>query len=525
MFKNLRGENKKRDKVIKIVITVLLLLLPFLDMLRTTNIRNFEILGISIIEIWNILLIGVAFLLTLFKCKWKELLFVFGYLIVLGIYIVFHFKHIITFDTSLFPRADFNFVTETFYIGRVYILPLALLFVLIKNKDIFNKEFYFKIIKIVIAIISFSIIILNVLKLSFISYSDTHDFNIRNIFDYFLFQGDFRQLSSRGWFDSANELSAIMFMLFPINLYLLFKEGKKSNVALFVGQFIAMILLGTRTSAVGSVLIVLAVGFLYFIFVLTRTEILKVNFTKIFVFCSLICIAFFSVSPFMIARLNEGKADFSVKNQEAYDELEDDKNDPEKMSELFEKYRDEYMINELFLKIYPYEVDPDFWLQMAARDKALNNDSRRMKADILARVKERSNNSADTYLGLGYTLNMIDGERDYTYQYYLFGIVGIIVLMGPYFGILIYLIAKCLFNFKKCFKLNVACSLMGIVLGLLIAYYSGHVFGWVSPMMWLVVMLSLGVYIVLENCSKKEKEIKSEKENNKKTLDKFLKSI
>ena len=66
---------------------------------------------------------------------------------------------------------------------------------------------------------------------------------------------------------------------------------------------------------------------------------------------------------------------------------------------------------------------------------------------------------------------------------------------------------------------------MGIVLGLLIAYYSGHVFGWVSPMMWLVVMLSLGVYIVLENCSKKEKEIKSEKENNKKTLDKFLKSI
>ena len=327
------------------------------------------------------------------------------------------------------------------------------------------------------------------MKLSFISYSYTHYFNIRNIFDYFLFQGDFRQLSSRGWFDSANELSAIMFMLFPINLYLLFKEGKKSNVALFVGQFIAMILLGTRTSAVGSVLIVLAVGFLYFIFVLTRTEILKVNFTKIFVFCSLICIAFFSVSPFMIARLNEGKTDFSIKNQEAYDELEDDKNDPEKMSELFEKYRDEYMINELFLKIYPYEVDPDFWLQMASRDKSLNNDSRRMKSDILARVKERSNNSADTYLGLGYTLNMIDGERDYTYQYYLFGIVGIIVLMGPYFVILIYLIAKCLFNFKKCFKLNVACSLMGIVLGLLIAYYSGHVFGWVSPMMWLIVML------------------------------------
>ena len=77
MFKILRGENKTRDKIIKFSIMVLLILLPFLDMLRTTGIRHIEILGISIIEIWNILLIGVAFLLTLFKCNWKQLLFVF----------------------------------------------------------------------------------------------------------------------------------------------------------------------------------------------------------------------------------------------------------------------------------------------------------------------------------------------------------------------------------------------------------------------------------------------------------------
>ncbi len=61
----------KKDKIIKWCITTLLILLPFLDMLRTTDIRHFEILGISIIEIFNILLIGMAFILTLFKLKVK----------------------------------------------------------------------------------------------------------------------------------------------------------------------------------------------------------------------------------------------------------------------------------------------------------------------------------------------------------------------------------------------------------------------------------------------------------------------
>ena len=148
-----------------------------------------------------------------------------------------------------------------------------------------------------------------------------------------------------------------------------------------------------------------------------------------------------------------------------------------------------------------------------------------MKADILARVKERNNNDLDTYFGLGYTLNMIDGERDYVYQYYLFGIIGIIVLMGPYFAMLLYLIFKALFNLKKCFKLDVACSLMGVLLCLLIAYYSGHVFGWVSPMMWLTVMIGISNFVILENINKNDNQLEKEKSRNKKIFEKTLRSI
>lgn len=491
----------KKNKYIKLFVTILLICLPFLDMLRTTDIRHFEILGISIVEIFNILLIGTAFILTLFKCNKKELFGVTCYLVLIAIYVVLHYNHIINFDKSIFPKADFNFLTETFYIGRVYVLPLALLFVLIKNRDIFNKDFYFKIIKIVIAIISFSIVILNVLKLSYISYSSSHDFVTHNIFDYFLYQGDFRLLSSRGWFDSANELSAIMFMLFPINIYFLYKEGKKFNYVLFILQFLAMILLGTRTSAVGAVLVVIFALVTYIVSTLFNKQKFNMLFLKNFLFISLICITFFTISPFMISRLNEGKADFSVKDTNAYTELKNDKviNNKETLSKIFLKYKDEYLINELFLKLYPFENDTEFWIEIASRDKALNNNSRIMKSDIIKRIKERNNDNMDTYLGMGYTLNMMDLERDYFYQYYLFGIVGLVLLLGPYFAILVYLLIKGIKKFKHNFNFETIMCLISPLLGLIIAYHSGHVFGWVSPMMWLVVTLSLIVYIVNQN--------------------------
>ena len=506
----------KRNKFIKISVTILLILLPFLDMLRTTDIRHFELFGISIVEIFNIMLIGGAFIVTLTKCNKKQIIGIICYLFLISIYIILHYNHIITFDKNIFQKANFNFITETFYICRVYLLPLALLFVLMNNRDIFDKTFYFRIIKIVIFIISGSIVILDILKISYISYSDTHNFVVNNLFDYFLYQGDFRLLSARVWFDSANELSAIMFMLFPINIYLLYKEGNKNNWMLFIVQFIAMILLGTRTSAVGSVLVVATSFIVYLILILFGKNEMNVIFLKRFSIISLICITFFTISPFMISRLNEGKADFSVRNVEAYSELSVER-DKSTLSKLFEKYKDEYLINELFLKLYPFENDIDFWIKIASRNKVLNNNSRIMKTDIIRRIKERNNNTMDTYLGMGYTLNMMDLERDYVYQYYLFGIIGVILLMSPYFVIFIYICIKCFKYFKKNFNFETILCLMGPLLGMLIAYYSGHVFGWVSPMMWLVVTLSLIFIIVRNNCNKDMKDIvKLEKENIKK---------
>ena len=154
--------------------------------------------------------------------------------------------------------------------------------------------------------------------------------------------------------------------------------------------------------------------------------------------------------------------------------------------------------------MYPITNDKEFWISMAKRDRALNNNSRIMKTDILARVKERNNNSMDTYYGLGYTLNFMDIERDYVYQYYLFGIFGLILFICPYFILLIISLVKVLKHLFDYIKIPTIIFFMSPVLGLAIAYLSGHVFGWVSPMMFLVFTFGLLNFFVREEKCKNE---------------------
>ena len=491
-----------KNRVLKKLITTLFLILPFLDMLRTTEIRHFEIFGISCIELINILLIGMSLFITIikiFKDRKKHLLYLFLFIIISGIYMIFHYQNLMKFNTNLLNFIDFNFIRESFYIFRVYMLPIFLLFILLENKDIFDGKYYLNISKLIIFIISFSIIILDIFKLSYISYSDTNNFVERNLFDYFLYQGDWKLLSARGWFDSANELSAILLMLFPVNIYLLYKEKKKTNYCLYIMQFLAMILLGTRTSAYGALLvsIVLLIG--YIVYTSIRKEKYNSKFLKDYVIMTLTLTIYLVISPFMLGQINDSNYDFSIQNMDAYKKLQDTN---EELDQLIKQYASEYLINPVYFDYYPIQNDTEFWLKIANRDRVLNSNDRNLKIEILNRVKERNNNKMDKYLGMGYTLGFIDFERDYIYQYYILGLFGILLFIVPYFIVLIYNIIKVLFNLKKNFKYITLISIMSPCLILLAAYFSGHVFVWVCPMMNLVLSLGLLNVIVDENYKK-----------------------
>lgn len=495
---------KTKDKIIKYSIFIMFILLPIIDCIRRTPIKNIEILGISIIEITNIIIIGYTLLLTIFSLKdrKKELLPIIIYSIILLIYIFFHNFHIINFNKDIYQKNEINIITETFYIFRVYYMPVLLLFILSKNKKIFNLNFYSKLIKSVLCIICISIVLLNIFKLSYATYAETNNEFVKyNIFDFYQSEESPKLLSTRGWFDSANEISAILMMLMPLNIFFLYKENKKLNTYIYIIQFLAMIILGTRVSSLGAIIITI---FAIIINILGKI----VNKTQInykLILCGLLCTGYFFISPVGKHLLHYNAPNFTS-NDEHTAKIKEIKNNKE-LSEYIKNNIYDLRINEAFIEIYPVENDISFWQEIALRNRNLNNDSRVMKTTIIKRIKERNNNKNDTILGMGYTLNFQDLERDYVYQYYLFGILGVILIF-PQLTLFLKIALSYLSKIKKIKELDIVKTLliaMSPCLGLMVAYFSGHVFGWISPSYILILTLAILNYNYVESSLNYEK--------------------
>lgn len=487
----MKKNNLDKNKIIKRLMTILFIYFPVLDILRGTPVKDIQFLGIAIIELFNFLLIGISLIFTFLKIDKRKFIKLFLYIILVGVYLLFHYYHIINFDTNIFKEANFNLIVECYYIIRVYILPVLALFILTENKDIFDKNYYFTVLKVVITFISLSIIILNITKLSYLSYSATHETVKYSILDYFFNDiKDYRMLLCRGWFDSANELSAILFGLLPLNIFLLFKEKQFQNVFLLIFQVMAMIILGTRTSAMGSILVCIATIIIYLFLCLIKAHKLDKDFLCKFCIPVIFLVAFYYVSPFYQYRSNESDSYLKTTISDEIKNAEANLQGREALITFIYEHLYDYRIAEDFAELYPIENDLDWWVEICRRELRLNNNSRQMKMDILGRVQERNDNKLDKYLGLGYTLNFMDIERDYVYQYYLFGTIGIILFLGIYFIFYIKNIINTLKDLKNKFKLEIALAFMGPCLIFIIAYASGHVFGWVSPMMYLTFTLA-----------------------------------
>lgn len=504
------------ELIIKILITALIILLPINDILRNTFVKDIEILNISIVEIFNIIIILFTFILSIKKFNKKNLMLFLLYFIMLILYIILHYFNIIQFDKSIFPKANFDFLIESYYIFRVYVLPLLLLSVMVINKEIFNLNYFVKISKILIIIISGSIVVLNILRISFGSYLPNDIFVEYNLFDYFSNHNLGKSSLTRGWFNSTNEIALVLLMLMPFNILNHYRKSTFLSSLLLFSQVLSMIILGTRISSIGGMLIFVLAFFTYLFVSLIRRVKLNYKFLLSYLIIIFVSVVFICFSPILnlytnVNLFNKGDSSQNSNQNVVQDNIQDENTD----GNFNINYEEEYLnlekivekcnkkeianyitykkwtfgINELFLDMYPVENDIEFYLQIAKRDRNINNDSRKMKITILDRIEQRNNQFSDSILGLGYTLNFMDVERDYVYQYYLFGIYGLVLLVLPYFVIYFKNILL-VFKQKKIFEFTTLLLMMSIFLGLIGAYFSGHLFGYVTPMYCLVICLT-----------------------------------
>lgn len=488
----------KKNKIIKFLITTMFILLPIIDMLRATKIKNIEIFNIAIIELINLLLIGISFLLTVSKIKKKHLKYLFVYFLLIILYAIFHIINTYKFDTTILTDATHNYIIEFYYIIRVYILPLLLMIVLFENKKIFNRKYYLNIVKYLVITISGLIVLLNICRFSYSTYSSatTHyAINHTNFFDVLNMKDGYKNLLTVGLFSSANQISLILFMLLPLNIYNLYLNTNKKNIVLVILQTISMIVVGTKVAAIGSILVLIATLLMYYFFIILKREKNNKKYAISHILCIIIGLFVLLISPF--TKLYTSGANIHDFNNNINEEEIDSKKKMitkeisiSELVQLLNENSSVFKISPMFYELYPIENDPSFWIRMANRDRALNNDYRTLKNDIMKRVQERNNNKYDKLLGMGYTINSMDMEKDYVYQYYLFGIFGVVLLIGVYIFFYIYNILK-IFN-KKYFNYNFCICLVAPFLGLIACYFSGHLFGWTTPMILLASTLCIG---------------------------------
>ena len=337
------------------------------------------------------------------------------------------------------------------------------------------------------AITSVIIVGSNLLEISLASYGGG---TIKgNIFDWF-FSNKYgsQDLASKGWFNSANQISGLMFILLPICTYSIFDKMTKPRITVVILLVISMVMLGTRVASYGWLLIIIMMIILYLFFAFIIKNI-KFEWKKL---VTVILIMAFGIVLMLNAPIVSTNIDHHESSEEELQKMRD-----ENVSTL--KMLGYIGMNEIYYEeIYPYEDHEEFWEyvvdDVSPTQRVGNRNSQQLVTNDVAKTYE---NFPRSLFGLGYS-RFINAklylEKDFVVHFYTIGIVGIILLLLPYVFIGIYGLFKSIKNKK--FNLFIVTVLAILVLPLGVSYFSGHI---VDELIISLYLGFVGGYILCES--------------------------
>ena len=479
--------NKKNEKIFLTLLIVLILVEPILDLMWFNNGIIPEIFGFTLPTLVRMGLIAVLGVLSFRVIEFnKKYLFLLVYVTLIIIYFAGHQYNCMNFQSLVPGNFNYSMWAEMLYVVRMCI-PIAVIYFTYNCK--ISETIFEKCIVAVSVFMSASVVITNILKIAYGSYTSKRIEG--NIFDWFLNGDHFvsNQLASKGFFYSSIT-STVMVLLYPYLLNIYMKKRKARYLVIALLQGIALIMFGTKATSF-SAIIVSVLMFLMYLFIGIVKRDFKINkYVCMGVLVIIACnMLLFKVSP------SYSKMQFDNEYSKEIDEEKDAKEyqlSEDNKEEIIEFFAENYhyvSIKEDFLTdSYPYKYDPLFWYEFCDKNvPSQRMQNRIVEEEMLKRVKEINANQEDDWFGIGYsrTSNIYNLEKDFIYQFYSMGSLGVLLLLGPYILIILLIMGLMLWKYKRRFTLFNCSLILGLGLVCCLSYYSGN------------VMENLGITIVM----------------------------
>lgn len=528
---------RKLTKLNHMLIAILIVAQPFIIMFQAMVVRDIQVFGLSVFESFNIVLSVFCLILTIYLSSNKrKFLKYIPYVAVLGLYMLIHIYNTYQFNNSIYPAQTPSFLVETYYIGRTFMVPFFVLFSVYYSG--MKKEQLIKILEILLFVVVFVMVSTNLFGIALRNYTEGNVISEVNLFDWFTFENtskySYYKITTKGWFLSGNQMSAVLFMTFLITTYRAYNKRDMFHYILMTLQMMAMFMLGTKVANGGSILLLAGFFVMWCVFALLKHQKKSIFVIVAITLIFTLLIPFSPVGYMYRYRIGNDRAEslgdgslidnamsIDMDNTLDWDDkiyylnlMMDSKTlyklDSESLDEeekefvrtYMTKYYEYYGISPYIIENYDDLEHSEFWVRYL--QKTPNNDYRVLKTMILEDIYEKNDNILDKYFGMGYTLNYIYTEADYSYQMYLYGIMGLLLFVGPYFYLLFVVVWKGLRNFKKLFNLECAVYFLAPLSGLCVAKMSGHVLERSFPLMMVSITIAIVLLHVRETLSEKK---------------------
>ncbi len=496
--------NKKIDfskinitKILEYVLIFFLIIQPIFDLKIFYN-------SISTLIRVVIIFILFAFYFALDKNKHKYLFCL--YFLVLFAYILFHHINALNFKSLVPGNFCYSLGKELLYFIKM-VSPFLLIYVIYNSK--LSTENLLKIVKTIVLFMGLTIIVSNLFLFSYSSYND--EIIKANFISWFGNSNNYtyQELSSKGLFEYANQISAVLLMFLPFCILSFIQKKSIINFLTIVINMLSLFLLGTKVAVFGVFIVFLYTIFVY-LFGIKDFKIKRFSFYLLLLAILIYGLILPKNPTFM--RINETKA-IKASSDSVVTQNSDDNSDlsietnidtnnsnslaviPPELSNILyvEQAYEEKEIKEYFIKhSYPYIYDTEFWMEILNEPRINRVNYRFIEQSIIERIIEINNNKLDILFGISNTRiqNIFNIEKDFVVQYYALGVIGLLAVLGPYFALIGLYVYK-MFKTKFEFSIIDLMSFITIIMLLGISYFSGNLLNSLSFTIYFSILFLL----------------------------------